>query len=136
MKNLSGIALAAAVALCVVGIAREAFASSANCKRHVTRTWDEGTGDWVYVDGGCPQVLCTGNPSGQCSIWTTPGTNEYQCICPDGTQPPCVPTVHYGVGGPDSAYCLDETCLDPNWCPATWTPVHGEPQVLTCPCVP
>ena len=135
MHKLQFLAILAAIVVMVGGIARQAFATTSQCQRIVTRTWDPVKGDWVYADGGCPQTTCDAGSGDTCYSGTIIGTNNWYCACALSAGNPCVATVHYGKAGPDGAFCDPEDCPSPQWCEPIWTPIHGDPQTLTCPCV-
>jgi hypothetical protein len=129
---LPNLLIGIAVALAVIGFARHALASDASCERTVTRTWNSGTGGWVYSDSGCVQVDCS--PSNPCKEFTD-GQGGRTCGCTDAPNitRPCVKRVVYDQSGtPVGAGCINGTCSNP--CDPVWTPIHGDPQTLTCPC--
>lgn len=135
MRLSSLFAVALSVGILGGGLTRVAFASTATCQRIVTRSWDPLLGQWVYTDGGCPSTTCDGGATDTCYASSVLGTNVWSCSCLESAGNACVAGVHWGPGGPDIAYCDNELCPPPNWCPQLWTPIHGQPQTLTCPCV-
>lgn len=128
---VGAIAWVFAVLVGLAGVARHAFANDANCERTVTRTWDPVAGNWVYWDSGCVQTNCApGNPCKQHAS----GPNAVVCGCTDSPQisRPCVKRVVYPGPTPTGAACINGNCSNP--CDTIWTPIHGSPQALTCPC--
>lgn len=116
----------------VGGLARHAFASDANCERTVTRTWDPVAGGWVYWDSGCVQTQC--GPDNPCKEFTD-GQNGKTCGCqemPHITRP-CVKRVVYSGTVPVAASCYPGAGCASS-CDPIWTPLHGSPQALNCPC--
>lgn len=136
MNFASKIAAVAALALAAFGTTQVAFASTAGCQRIVTRTWDPVAGTWRYTDGGCPVTTCDQGPNDTCYSYFIIGSWWMSCACALSPQTGCMVEVHNpSFLGADGADCVPEQCPLPMWCPQMWTPIHGDPQTLTCPCV-
>jgi|GEM_PF-4421496 len=135
------VAFLLALALVVNGLAREAQADGGSCDRTVTRTWMFPPGAYQYSDSGCAG-LCppTEPPLDVCDdhYIITVGATDHYCYCASNPSAACVKVVNKVHGESGGFWSTAPSCLDLDCtgsCDPLWTPPHGYPQTLTCPCI-